>query len=468
VSDLVHVPRVSLATAAERLDGFDSTPQGLALDFADFVGGRLLFLSEEQRWIAFNGRCWDTANGQTLAEMSWDEYIGYRISLVTGFKGDALKAALEQLKGLSTLRMRNEVLQLARTKLAQSRDAFDRDSNHLLVTPSGTVDLRSGVLGPNDPKQLLTQCTTVPYEPEAEPPQRFGELVNKLAGDDPETVMWLWRAIGYTLTGDVREDAVFYLRGPGGNGKSTLVKTLFGILGAYAAKLDIRVLASGSEFHATEIANLRGARFVVSSEIDKGMRLRESVLKDLSGGEVQTPRDIQQKAKDAARWVPSCKLWLYGNHDLAVTGTDDGIWRRLNKIESSHKFPKSGLRDALAEQEGIAILAMAVSAAGYWYAHGLGQPARVKAHTDAYRREQDVLGQFFSERVVFEPGAFVSGVELRAMYEVWRTERDYDFKVGPKEFEARLRDRGCALTRVRNVRGWAGAKLCQHLADVIQ
>ncbi|MEI9954506.1 MAG: phage/plasmid primase, P4 family [Pseudomonadota bacterium] len=457
----------------EKIDGIGLTAQGIALDFAHFVSGRVCCLSETREWIAFNGNCWDLATAQTRVEQCWDEYVSHRLGEAATLTGADLKAAMIGIPALLTAKTRNEVLQLAKPKLAISREVFDRNAEHLLVTPTGTVNLRTGELTPNDPTQHLTQCTAVAYDAEAPDPECFDGLIAKLAGDDAETADWLWRAIGYTLTGDVREDAVFYLRGPGGNGKSTLVKTLFAILGSYAAKLNIRVLTAGAEHHDTELANVRGARFVVSSEIEKGMRLRESVLKDLSGGEVQTPRDMHQAARDAARWVPTCKVWLYGNHDLVVKDTSDSIWRRLNKIESSHKFPKSGLRDSLAEKEGAGILKWAVHAAIEWYAsaEGLGaQPARVKAATDAYRNEQDTLGQYFAECLVFEPGSLTAYGALTRDYTAWCNEHGYDYKVSPKELESRLTLAGCHRGRAKKsagssgAQGWRGVRLASARA----
>lgn len=453
----------ALAVQAENAMGFRFTAQGLSLDFASYVEDRLKFVSEDRTWIAFNGRCWDMANARTIAESLWDEYLAQRLETSRRLKGEDLTRELKAIAAIANAHSRNEALQLAQPKLAVSRDAFDRDAGHLLVTPTGTVNLKNGKLLANKPERMLTQCTSVGYVRDTPHPERFGELIEKLSGDDEETTLWLWRALGYTLTGSVHEDAVFYLRGPGGNGKSTLIKTVFEILGSYAAKLDIRVLASGSEYHATELAHLRGARFVVSSEIEKGMKLRESVLKDLSGGEVQTPRDIQQKAKDAARWTPTCKLFLYGNHDLSVRGTDDGIWRRLNKIVSSHKFERTGLRDELVDREGEAILSWMVRAAVEWHRVGLGeQPARVRAHTEEYRREQDILGQYFTECLVFEAGAFESSSALRLSYDQWCKDRGYDYQAGPKEFEGRLRERGCIESRSPKKqgqhRGWKGVQ----------
>jgi putative DNA primase/helicase len=224
--------------------------------------------------------------------------------------------------------------------------------------------------------------------------------VRALASEDPETEAWLWRAIGYTLTGRVHEDSVFYLRGSGSNGKSTLLKALAGVLGGYAHKIDIRYLTAGADQgHATEYAALRGRRLVFASEVEKGQRLAISRLKDLTGGDVQAHRGMHQDADRAAVFAPECKVWLAGNHDLAVHGNDHGTWRRLRKIESDKTFGHTAVRDSLLENEGDGILAEAVRAAVRWYGEGLGEPPkRVTEATDAYRRSQDLLGKFFADR----------------------------------------------------------------------
>ena len=444
------------------------TEQGGSLEFARACKGSIAFIAEDRRWIAWDGVRWDSSCAHTIAEMRFDDLIrAYLHAASEATDLERRKTLLERTKMLSSAAARKNALALAQSKLAVSRRQFDRDALDLLVTPSGIVDLRTGELSANDPSRMLTQCTAVPYNPDAPWPARFGALVSALAGHDFETELWLWRAIGYSLTGHVQEDAFFYLRGSGSNGKSTLLKALHAILGDYAHKLDIRFLTAGNDgYHASEFAALRGKRLVITSEVERGQKLAISRLKDLTGGDVQKHRRMREDADAAPEFDVRAKLWAAGNYDLVVHGNDEGTWRRIHKIESAHRFERSGIRDSLVKEEGEGILKAAVGAAGEWYRCGLGDSPRVRAATEEYRRQQDLLGQFFSDCLVFEPGAFIAKDELNAEYLRWRSEEGIDHGVGPKEMAGRLAERGCSQGRkrvtLRNVkstpRGWFGVR----------
>ena len=59
-----------------------------------------------------------------------------------------------------------------------------------------------------------------------------------MTGEDRDLQDFLQRAVGYTLTGDTREQCFFLLYGTGANGKSTFLETLQALLGDYARKCD--------------------------------------------------------------------------------------------------------------------------------------------------------------------------------------------------------------------------------------
>jgi P4 family phage/plasmid primase-like protien len=444
---------------------FLMTEQGFAIEFAAH-NQEIRYVAEDRSWIAWNGTHWDRACAETLAESFFDDLIRAMLADAAA-SGESKRRdlLLERVKLASSAKLRRNALALAQPKLMISREAFDRDAADLLNTPGGIVDLRTGEVTPCDPERFLTRCTAIAYDPDACWPERFGQIVRALAGEDDATELWLWRAIGYTLSGRVFEDAVFYLRGNGSNGKSTLLKALASVLGGYAHKIDIRFLTAGQEHgHATEYAALRGKRLVFASEVEKGQRLAISRLKDLTGGDVQKHRGMHQNADDAPAFAPECKVWLAGNHDLAVHGNDHGTWRRLRKIESDKTFAHSAVRDALAESEGAGILAAAVCAAREWYASGLGAPpARVEKATAAYRESQDLLGKFFRDCLVFEPDTYTSKGRFNEAYRTWLDEEGADLRVGPRELTQRLAEHGVTEGRPPRGKGrercWRGVRL---------
>jgi putative DNA primase/helicase len=84
---------------------------------------------------------------------------------------------------------------------------------------------------------------------------------------------YLQRMVGYALTGSTQEHALFFLYGTGANGKSVFVNTLATILGDYATNAPMDTfMETRTDRHPTDMAGLRGARFVAAIETEQGRR----------------------------------------------------------------------------------------------------------------------------------------------------------------------------------------------------
>lgn len=439
------------------------TPQGDALQFAAKYSGQIRYLDPDRRWIGYTGTHWSTQSGTTRAEQLWDSHVAdlCQWAAQAGDSDDRDKR-LKFAKSKAGRKARDEALALSAPKLRVSREEFNQNADDLLCTPSGIVDLRTGELHPNDPSHMISQCTIVPYDPTATCPQ-FEHLTSKLCSDDPETIEWLWRFLGYCLTGQAHEDCMLHIKGPGGNGKSTFVNALYTILGSYSYKMPIKiVVATREDVHGTEYAALKDRRLVTTSEIERGQRMRESFIKDCTGGDSTEARDLYQRATDAQRFRPKMKLMTYGNYDLAIRGTDEGIWRRIKKLEALYRFPNSNIRDTLVTTEGAGILARAVRGARAWYEHGLGQdPKAIRSATESYRQDQDLLGQFLTNCCEFgDVTSIVPVRDLRLAYDRWCKESGSDHPVGPKEFSERLKNAGAEkATPLHGFSRWRGVRL---------
>ena len=58
--------------------------------------------------------------------------------------------------------------------------------------------------------------------------------MGEITANDDALIRFLQRMCGYALTGDISEEALFFLYGTSTNGKSVFVRTLAGILADYA------------------------------------------------------------------------------------------------------------------------------------------------------------------------------------------------------------------------------------------
>jgi len=198
----------------------------------------------------------------------------------------------------------------------------------LLNTPGGTVDLRTGKPQPARPADYLTRSTAV--GPSKELPELWFHFLTRITNGDSEKINYLQRVGGYALTGSVKEEALFFAYGPGGNGKDVFFGTLQRILGDYAqtAAMDMFCL-SKNDRHPTELAALRGARLVTAQETERGRTWAESRIKMLTGGNRIRAHFMRQ---DDFEFEPEFKLILYGNYKPSLRGVTESVRRRFHII----------------------------------------------------------------------------------------------------------------------------------------
>jgi putative DNA primase/helicase len=263
---------------------------------------------------------------------------------------------------------------------------------------------------------------------------------------------FLQRLAGYCLTGDTSEQALFIFHGGGANGKSTLVNALIEALGGYAKASDVEVILSQKQrAHPTERAALKGARLVSMSEPDRGRRIAEGLVKQLTGGEAL---EVRRMREDPWTFTPEFKLLLATNHKPEVRGTDYAIWRRIHLVpfdvrigpEAQDKNLSAKLREELP-----GILAWAVKGCLAWQREGLNPPAEVREATEAYRAEMDVLEAFIGECCTEEKHTKAKAGDLYRAYCEW-CERSGERAETQRSFGMRLTERG--LERYTNNGMW--------------
>ena len=213
----------------------------------------------------------------------------------------------------------------------------------LLNVANGVIDLSTGSLLPHDPKYLITKLIEVDYDPEAGCPE-WEKFLDLVTGGDKNLQFFLQLAVGYTLTGLTDEHCLFVLYGTGANGKTTFTETIRLLLGDYAKRVNIESLMQswGSGQAATpNVADMAGARFVLSSEIPDNRKLNDALVKDLTGGDAITARFL---FTNPFTFLPTHKLWIFGNYKPQISGTDEGIWRRIRVVPFTVTIPKEQRR----------------------------------------------------------------------------------------------------------------------------
>ncbi|MDD5718945.1 MAG: phage/plasmid primase, P4 family, partial [Candidatus Krumholzibacteria bacterium] len=356
------------------------------------------------------------------------------------------------------------MLDLARSEPGIPIDAESLDADPWLLTvENGTLDLRNGTLRAHAPADFITKRVPhrldYPADLKSACPRWLQFLAEVLP--DAETRDFVQRAVGYSLTGDTREQCLLLLCGSGSNGKSTFIETLLDVAGDFGLRTPSEtLLARRGDAIPNDVAALRGARLVVASETEDGRRLAESRLKELTGGDTISARYMR------AEWFqfrPTCKLWLSTNHRPQVRGTDHAIWRRIRLIPFEQRFGNGGLpadpglRDKLRE-ELPGILAWAVRGAALWLKFGLTPPASVTAATSTYRSEQDALGEFLDEATEPDPTATITAAEIFGAYKAW-CEAGIERPMSKRALGLALQERGFEQAKTMTARLWRGLAL---------
>jgi len=329
---------------------------------------------------------------------------------------------------------------------------FDRDP-WLLNCLNGTINLKTGQLQPHNAADMVTKLCPVDYDSDAKF-KMWDDFLDTATAGDESIKQFLQTAIGYSLTGDVSEEKLFFIHGDSATGKSTFLEAIKATLGDHAMTADFETFLQRKQVGQirNDIARLCGARFVISIEVDEGKKLAEGLVKTLTGGDTVSARFLY---KEAFEFVPQFKLFLAANHAPRIKDDDAAIWRRIIRIPFEHSIPedqrnpkiKATLRNP--KIAGPAILAWAVRGCLRWQREGLVIPDVIKQSIQEYKESQDPLLDFFEDECEFALNAFVPVAELRVAYDQHCKDNGVRYPLGPKHFNQRLRGKNCETSAKR-------------------
>lgn len=337
----------------------------------------------------------------------WSGSIWAKCELPTGFIYarqliETMSAQVKSPAPLKKLRFVQAMVTFAMNDERVARKATDWDIDPwLLGTPAGTVDLRTGVTRSSEPRDNITRSTRVAPAKSAHCP-RWRAFMSEVTAGDEDLQRYLQQIAGYALTGMTREQALFFIYGPGGNGKGVFLHTIANIMGDYATNAATQTfMASNWDRHTTDLAMLRGARLVTASETPEGSKWDQQRVTSLTGGDKITARFMH---KNNFEFVPQFTLVIVGNHKPELRTVDDAIRRRMNMIPFEIK-PKSKdpeLEDHL-RLEWPGIMKWMLEGCLDWQADGLVRPLSVTEMTERYFYDEDVLRQWLEQECIVDP-----------------------------------------------------------------
>ena len=423
----------------EQRQRYMRTDLGNAERFVDAYRDRVRWCPARKSWLVWGGRryVWDDRGESVKLAHHTARAIFHEAAHAKD--EDEQKAIAKWAVSSQSESRINAMLSQAKPYLAVGMDELDRDP-WLINCQNGTLDLKTGRLKDHDPADLVTRLAPVGYDPEATCP-RFERFLHETLADD-EVVRFVKRYAGYTLTGITRERILAILYGSGKNGKTTLVELLHEVLGDYARNTDVEtLLVKKYQGVGNDVAALKGARFVSAAEVEKGRRLAESKVKQLTGRDTVTARFLFGENFD---FKPEFKLWLSTNNKPVIQGTDDAIWDRIRLIEFTQRFDGAKADPLLPDKlrdELAGVFAWMVEGCLEWQERGLQEPRPVTEATKQYRDEMDTLAAFLDEVCVVGGSYRALAESLYQRYAMW-CDKSGERKDPKKAFVVRLEERG--------------------------
>ena len=389
---------------------------GNAHRFIDENGINLRYNIDNHSWMIWNGEYWQYDifnNVKNIAEILIEKMK------LEAFSINDIEKQKEAFKNINRLFNSNgKELMLKEAQHIQgipvNNEMFDKDP-YLLNCKSGVIDLRNGKVTPHDRNLLLSQYTECSLTKQK--PVKFLKFLNDIFEGDKELIHYLHKAFGYSLTGNLdREQKMFILVGDGSNGKSLLLQIINEVIGDYAATTNPELLLDKKTQTAnlSEVARLKGKRFVVANELKMGDKLNESAVKDITSG----------NNKIVARFLYcnefefyfTGKIWLATNYEPKIIGTDNGIWRRIIKIPMNRIFSRdeqnTNLINELREEKD-AIFTWLVEGCLLWQKETLRKtPKCVDKAIKEYRTEMDIIQRWVNEYCELNPLYMARSTEL--------------------------------------------------------
>ena len=316
-------------------------------------------------------------------------------------------------------------------KFAQSSRTFATEprqwdaNNWKMNTPTGCIDLQTGSVQGHTRADYITKSTSV--SPSDAPRPLFERFLRDITLEDDALVLYLQKSLGSCLSGAIQEHFLLVWYGTGRNGKNTLGDLVTWILGDYAKVIPTETLMQRSnEGHLTELANLRGLRLAISSEVSEGSFFNESRINSLSGDEMISARFMRQ---DLFEFPRTHKHLIFGNHRPMLRTVTPALKKRLHIVPFKADFTDDAVCDPLMPMrlraEAPQILQWLIEGHAMWLEDGyLKKCSAVQKETDGYFEAQSTPEMWLAECCeTDDPTAQGPAGELYKSFKSWKEER---------------------------------------------
>ena len=486
--------------------------------------GTVLRYSGSTGFLVYNGKVWEESDSKArmMAQSLTDRQLAEAKSMLESAREEARRSGADRIVGaLGTKKAAGSLDPAQRDAMRRLKEAEKylefagdrRDSTaisatlreviplvevdpeeldaepFLLNTPGAVWDLSLGMEGGRERScaDLMTKMTAV--DPSDEGGELWQKALDTFFGDDGDMQRYVKQLVGLCAVGKVCAEGMIIAFGEGRNGKSTFWNTLGASVvnsgkitlsvaaaetpllndlgkttgdGSVLLNLSADALTVGCRRNVKpELAEVKGKRLVIAAELEEGVRLNTSIVKQLCSTDAIY---AEKKYRDPFSFTPSHTVVLYTNHLPKVGALDEGTWRRLNVVPFNAKIEGDGdvknYAEYLFDNAGGAVLK--------WIIEGAKEVVDVDFRiepafsaalaTETYRENNDWLRQFLDERCDLGPNYTAKSGEVFKAYREYCAETG-EYARSTTDFYAALENAGYERRRTASARVIAGLRL---------
>lgn len=229
---------------------------------------------------------------------------------------------------------------------AQIKDALEMVKSKTpggeIETPLNLIPLNDGVLNLDTmeiedytSENIFLSKYPINYNPDASEPKRFMEMIKTTFAGVEEQIPLVQEMFGYCFLRSYFIEALFFLIGDGGNGKSLLLNILSALLGGseHCSYLTFKELAEPK--NENMLYDLFGKSANICGDTGKQKLKETDTLKKITGNDYIRARRLY---KDSFNFKNHAKIILSFNRLPEVEDFSDGFKRRLRLIEFPNQF----------------------------------------------------------------------------------------------------------------------------------
>jgi putative DNA primase/helicase len=423
-------------------------------------GDTIRYMAAWKKWLVWNGTHWQTDESGALVHEKGLDTVRNLYAELSKTNDYRERIEIEKYAMMSESVRRRKAFVEAATWIKDLNTTSDLlDTNPwLLNVKNGTIDVSTGEFREHRHADFITKVANVEYDPKADCPL-WKQFIREIMDYKTDVINFVQTAVGWAMTGDISEQTMFILFGTGANGKSTFLNTIMYLLGDYAIATPTEsFMRKNGDQNTNDIARLRGARFVTTTEAEQGRRLSEPIIKQITGNDRMTARFLYG---EFFNFVPTFKIFMATNHKPVIKGTDHGIWRRIKLIPFTTRIEEEKQDKQLEEKlraEASGILNWLLEGTARWQREKLKAPAAILNATEDYRGEMDIIGNFVKECCIQKPGVSIRVRELFKAYQDWCMQNN-EHVCSERFLSLRLQEIGFQRTRTAEARFWVGVAL---------